>query len=113
MGVDLEDENTVEGIDDSQAVYGAVRFLQLEPTLGPPPDLDLRGMWQAPEQRKQTGLSTFAISAAKQWFFSSSCNRGLVQETEWMTAGLRDSERDTRHLSSSSSLRRFPAVARD
>ena len=44
MGVSVEDVDVVARIDDLRAVRAAVRFLSLEPLLGPLADLDLRGI---------------------------------------------------------------------
>jgi protein gp37 len=44
MGVSVEDERYVDRIDDLRSVPAAVRFLSLEPLLGPLPHLDLAGI---------------------------------------------------------------------
>jgi len=44
MGVSVEDSDVVERIDHLRKVGSAVRFLSLEPLLGPLPDLNLRGI---------------------------------------------------------------------
>ncbi|MFE4361102.1 MULTISPECIES: DUF5131 family protein [Streptomycetaceae] len=44
MGVSVEDESQLDRIDDLRAVPAAVRFLSLEPLLGPLPELDLDGI---------------------------------------------------------------------
>lgn len=44
MGVTVENADHVGRIDDLRTVSAAVRFLSLEPLLGPLPDLDLRGI---------------------------------------------------------------------
>jgi protein gp37 len=42
MGVSVENDEVLGRIDDLQSVGAAVRFLSLEPLLGPLPDLDLK-----------------------------------------------------------------------
>jgi len=44
MGVSVENSDVVERIDHLRKVGSAVRFLSLEPLLGPLPDLNLRGI---------------------------------------------------------------------
>lgn len=44
MGVSVENENYMYRIDDLRKVDAAVRFLSLEPLLGPLPNLDLSGI---------------------------------------------------------------------
>ncbi|URN01237.1 phage Gp37/Gp68 family protein [Actinomadura madurae] len=44
MGVSVEDSSQMHRIDDLRAVPAAVRFLSLEPLLGPLPGLDLTGV---------------------------------------------------------------------
>ncbi len=44
MGVSVENKDVVERIDHLRKVGSAVRFLSLEPLLGPLPDLNLRGI---------------------------------------------------------------------
>lgn len=44
MGVSVEDEKVVHRIDDLRSVPCAVRFLSLEPLIGPLPNLDLTGI---------------------------------------------------------------------
>ena len=44
MGVSVEDSDVVERIDHLRKVGSAVRFLSLEPLLGPLPDLNLHGI---------------------------------------------------------------------
>jgi hypothetical protein len=44
QGVSVENAAHVHRIDDLRAVPAAVRFLSIEPLLGPIPDLDLRGI---------------------------------------------------------------------
>ena len=44
MGVSVEDADVVDRIDHLRLVDTAVRFLSLEPLIGPLPDLDLRGI---------------------------------------------------------------------
>jgi protein gp37 len=44
MGVSVESEEWVHRIDDLRATRAAVRFLSLEPLLGPLPSLDLDGI---------------------------------------------------------------------
>jgi len=42
MGVSVEDENQIHRVDDLRSTGAAVKFLSLEPLLGPLPKLDLR-----------------------------------------------------------------------
>ncbi len=44
MGVSVETENYVNRIDDLRKTSAAIRFLSIEPLLGPIPNLDLRGI---------------------------------------------------------------------
>ena len=44
MGVSVENKDVVERIDHLRKVGSAVRFLSLEPLIGPLPDLNLRGI---------------------------------------------------------------------
>lgn len=44
MGVSVESAKYVDRIDDLRRTHAHVRFLSLEPLLGPLPDLDLRGI---------------------------------------------------------------------
>ena len=44
MGVSVENKDVVERIDHLRKVDSAVRFLSLEPLIGPLPDLNLRGI---------------------------------------------------------------------
>jgi protein gp37 len=44
MGVSVEDQRVIHRINDLQHVPAAVRFLSLEPLLGPLPDLRLHGI---------------------------------------------------------------------
>ncbi len=44
MGVSVEDDKVVHRIADLQLVPAAVRFLSIEPLLGPIPDLELQGI---------------------------------------------------------------------
>lgn len=44
MGVSVEDDRVTGRIDDLRQVNAAVRFLSLEPLIGPLPELDLRGI---------------------------------------------------------------------
>ena len=44
MGVSVENDEVIGRIDNLRSVGAAVRFLSLEPLLGPLPDLDLKGI---------------------------------------------------------------------
>ena len=44
MGVTVEDEDNVKRIDDLRRIPSSVRFLSLEPLLGPLPNLNLEGI---------------------------------------------------------------------
>ena len=44
MGVSIEDSDVIHRLDDLRRVDAAVRFLSLEPLLGPLPNLDLKGI---------------------------------------------------------------------
>lgn len=44
MGVTVEDNDNISRIDDLRMVAAAVRFLSVEPLIGPVPDLDLEGI---------------------------------------------------------------------
>ena len=44
MGVTVESADYLQRIDDLRRTGAAVKFLSLEPLLGPPPDLDLEGI---------------------------------------------------------------------
>ena len=44
MGVTVEDDERLSRVDQLRAVPAAVRFLSIEPLLGPLPNLDLRGV---------------------------------------------------------------------
>lgn len=44
MGVSVENKDVLQRIEDLRKVPAAVRFLSLEPLLGPLPNLDLRGI---------------------------------------------------------------------
>jgi protein gp37 len=44
MGVTVESAEYVSRIDDLRATHAAIRFLSLEPLLGPIPDIDLAGI---------------------------------------------------------------------
>ena len=44
MGVSVEDASVVDRIDDLRQVEASVRFLSLEPLIGPLPNLNLRGI---------------------------------------------------------------------
>jgi protein gp37 len=44
MGVTIENKDNVNRADDLRAINAAIKFLSLEPLLGPVPDLDLKGI---------------------------------------------------------------------
>ncbi|MCS3629943.1 protein gp37 [Salinibacter ruber] len=44
LGTSVEDEEATDRIDDLRSITAAVRFLSLEPLLGPLPDLSLKGI---------------------------------------------------------------------
>jgi len=44
LGTSVEDQQVTDRIDDLRSITAAVRFLSLEPLLGPLPDLDLEGI---------------------------------------------------------------------
>jgi protein gp37 len=44
MGVSVEDHRVVDRIDDLRQVSAAIRFLSLEPLIGPIPGIDLQGI---------------------------------------------------------------------
>jgi hypothetical protein len=83
MGVSVENEDYVYRIDDLRRTGAMIKFLSVEPLLGPLPKVNLRGInWvivggesgQGRVRWRGSGLLACGISAGRRKFLSSSSN---------------------------------------